>query len=74
MQIKLKHLLKLKIIITRLCNRYQMIGIEDGIVNSIEIMKQHPVNMITMDTKYSPINQAKAFVTYSRYKIRKQKP
>lgn len=28
-----------------------MIGIEDGIVGSIEIMKQHPVNMITMDTK-----------------------
>lgn len=53
----------------------EMIGIEDGIVNSIEIMKQHPVNMITMDTKYSPINQArKAFVTYSNVKILKAKP
>ena len=40
-----------------------------------EIMKQHPVNMITMDTKYSPINQArKAFVTYSNVKILKAKP
>lgn len=53
----------------------EMIGIEDGIVESLEAMKQHPVNMITMDTKYSPINQArKAFVTYSNVKILKAKP
>lgn len=53
----------------------EMIGIEDGIVEFHRIMKQHPVNMITMDTKYSPINQArKAFVTYSNVKILKAKP
>ena len=53
----------------------EMIGIETALLNSIEIMKQHPVNMITMDTKYSPINQArKAFVTYSNVKILKAKP
>lgn len=52
----------------------EMIGIT-ALLNSIEIMKQHPVNMITMDTKYSPINQArKAFVTYSNVKILKAKP
>ena len=49
--------------------------IETALLNSIEIMKQHPVNMITMDTKYSPINQArKVFVTYSNVKILKAKP
>ncbi len=53
----------------------EMIGIEAALSNSIEIMKQHHVNMITMDTKYSPINQArKAFVTYSNVKILKAKP
>ncbi len=42
----------------------EMIGIEDGIVEFHEIMKQHPVNMIAMDTKYSPINQARKGVRY----------
>ena len=53
----------------------EMIGIEDGIVEFHRNNETTSCKYDTMDTKYSPINQArKAFVTYSNVKILKAKP